>query len=153
MTTIETIKSAINEELDHAQMKVEALSLQTTLGKADLADNLKDKRESAINAATELSKYLESIGVTANDLGDNINSEVENLKLQVALGKMESKESLEKAKDALTKCAGQFEDVVGELKIIQHEKISEVKGKLSTYMAKMSQLKATIEAKVVNNNA
>lgn len=148
MTTIETIKSTINETIDHAQMKVDALKLQTALGKAELEDNLEEKRKAAADAAAHLSKYLESIGATAGDVKESINTEVENLQVQVALGKMEGKECIENAKDEVTKYAGQFESVLEKAKIIEEEKVGEVKEKLSDYMAKMSTLKASMEAKV-----
>ncbi len=153
MTTIETIKSAINETMDHAQMKVQALKLQASLGKADLEDNIQEKRKVAVKAAAELSKHLESIGVTANDVKDSINSELENLQVQVALGKMESKEAIEKSKDVVTKCAGQFESVLEKAQSIEAEKVEQVKVKLSDYMTKMSDLKASIEANVESYKA
>ncbi|WP_440875897.1 hypothetical protein [Thalassotalea sp. PLHSN55] len=153
MTTIETIKSAINETMDHAQMKVQALKLQASLGKADLEDNIQEKRKVAVKAAAELSKHLESIGVTANDVKDSINSELENLQVQVTLGKMESKEAIEKSKDVVTKCAGQFESVLEKAQSIEAEKVEQVKVKLSDYMTKMSDLKASIEANVESYKA
>ncbi|WP_440875899.1 hypothetical protein [Thalassotalea sp. PLHSN55] len=148
MTSIETIKSAINETIDHAQMKVEALTLQASLGKADLEDNIKAKRKAAVVAAAELSTHLEEIGVTASDVKESINTEIENLQLQVALGKMEGKSSMEQAKNEVTKYAGQFESVIEQAESIEAEKVEQVKVKLSDYMTKMSDLKASIEVKV-----
>lgn len=148
MTTIEAIKSAINESIDHAQMKVEASKLQASLGRANLEDKLEDKRKATVRAATNLSTHLEVIGVTASDLKNNIDTEIENLQVQVALGKMEGKESIEKAKDEVTKYAEKFESVIEEVENIKTDKVEGVKEKLTDYMIKVSDLKASIEAKV-----
>lgn len=148
MTTITTIKSAINNTIDQVEMKSEALRLQSSLGKAELEDSIREKRLAAVDAAEHLSHYLEKIGVTANDVKENIKGEVDNLQVKIALGKMESKESAEKVTDRVAKYAGQFESVLEKAESIEEEKVAQVKSKLSDYMTKMSALKASMQVKV-----
>ena len=148
MTTITKIKSAISKTIDQVEMKSEALRLQSSLGKAELEDSIKEKRLAAVDAAAHLSQYLENIGVTARDVKETIQGEVDNLQVQIALGQMESKESAEKVTDRVAKYAGQFESVLEKVESIEEDKVAQVKSKLSDYMTKMSALKASMEVKV-----
>jgi chromosome condensin MukBEF ATPase and DNA-binding subunit MukB len=150
MTTIETIKAEINEQMNHAQMITDEIKLQLTLGEAELNDSIIAKRKEASAAAAELSDYLTDIGASFGDVKDNILANVDNLKLQVALGKMDSKEVIIQAKTELTKSTDQFEKALESTKSIQTEKVEQVKNKISDYMNKVSSLKASIEAKIEN---
>lgn len=150
MTTIETIKAEINEQINHAQMKVDAVKLQLALGEAELNDTIIAKRKDAAEAAAELSDYLTDIGASFGAVKDNISANVDNLKLQVALGQMVSKEVILQAKAELTKSTEQFEIALESTKSIKDEKVTQVKGKVSDYMTKVSSLKASIEAKIDN---
>ncbi|WP_019028025.1 hypothetical protein [Colwellia piezophila] len=150
MTTIETIKAEINEQMNHVQMKTDEIKLQVALGEAELNDSIIAKRKEAAVAATELSDYLTDIGASFGDVKDNISANVDNLKLQVALGKMDSKDVIIEAKAELIKSTEQFEKSLEKTKSIQAEKVEQVKDKVSNYMTKVSSLKASIEAKIEN---
>lgn len=148
MTTIETIKSNINETLDHAKMKVDALSLQARLEKAELIKTIQHKKKAMAHAASDVGNYLENIGSSVGDVKAKIKAEAESLRLQVTLGEMEGKSASEQAKDELTQYASRFESALSKAKAVEAEKVDKVKEKFTAYMTKMSDLKASLEAKV-----
>lgn len=156
MTTIDKIKSSINEQIDHAQIKADALKLQASLEKDELENNIKVKAKEAQDAATKLIDYLESIGASATasinqsveDGKEAINQGTDTLKVQFALGKMDGKDTVQKVKDDISKYSNQFEMELSKAKEIEGKVADKVKAGLTDYMTKMSKLKATIEAKV-----
>lgn len=148
MTTIESIKASINEQIDHAKVKVEALKLQASLGKAELNDAIEQKRIEAAKSAADLRDHLKEIGVSAGEALEHLNAKVDNLSVQVALGKMESKDAVQQAKDKVTQYAHQFESALEQAGKVEEEKLAKVKEKFAHYMTKMSELKASLEAKI-----
>ena len=148
MKSLTAIKAEVNRSLDHARMKAEAVRLQLTLGKAEFNDNLIVKQEEATQAAQHLSQYLSEIGASVGKMEADIATQADNIKLKVALGKMEGTESLEEVKAELTRATSQFENSFEGIERVEAEKVSQVKAKLSDYMAKVSSLKASVEAKL-----
>lgn len=147
MTTIESIKTNITENLNHAQMKADAVKLQFTLGKAEFNDKIREKRVAVVNAADNLSIHLAEIGASAGTVKDDISAKVDNFKLQVALCKMEGKKSVEQAQAEFIKASIQFELAIEKTTSIAQEKYNQVKFNMTDYMAKISSLKASVEAK------
>lgn len=153
MATLEKMKTTVNNQIDHAQIKVEALQFQASFGNKALIDNIQLKLKSMMIAAISLSQYLETIGAAVGEAKNAINIEIDNLQMQVVLGDMEGKESVESVKDSLTKYAGQFEKSLELTKNIEQEKITHVYVKLFKYMEKISILKASVEAKLESYDA
>lgn len=148
MTTIKKIKSDINENINYAQMKTDAVRVQLALGKTEFNDHIIAKQIEASNAAEELSKHLMNIGVSAGEIQNDIISNVDNLRLQVELGKMEGKTAIEQFTSEQAKYSEKFEKSIEKVKKIEQEKIQEVKVKVLDYLTKISNFKANIAAKV-----
>lgn len=148
MTSIKTIKSAINESIDHAKIKMEALKQQAAATEAKVDEKIEEQRKAVVKAAGDLGDHLKEIGASANEVGEEIKAKVDNVDVQVALGKMECKDSAQKAKEEVAKYAHEFEQSIEKAKAIEDEKLEQVKSKFADYMTKMSEFKANVEAKV-----
>ena len=153
MTILDSIKAAVTKTTEQVQKTGDSLHLQAKLGMAEFEDYLEQKRKDTKDAANNLSEQLDSIATSLNETKDNAAAEVDHLKVQVALGKMEGKDSIENAQNALTQYASQLDTALASTKALEAKKVEELKTNISEYIEKASVLKATIKEKLDRSNS
>lgn len=97
--------------LKQATVKIEELQVQSALGKAELEDKFeeikKETREQYQNIKSDINSKLQN-----NKEYNNLKSKLENLELQLALGKADTKDLLEEQKKNLSKAFQEVKDFI-----------------------------------------
>lgn len=97
--------------LKQSAIKLEELQVQSALGKAELEDKFeeikKETREQYLHLKSEISHKLQN-----NEEFNNLKAKFENLEVQLALGKAETKDLLEEQKKNLSKAFKEVKDFI-----------------------------------------
>lgn len=94
----------------------EDLQLQLALGRADAIDEFEKQKANLKKIVDEnMAKLAESTDkLTGSDIGTKMNTKFDELRVQLALGKAETKEALEKQSEAINNSVKKIKDDLGE---------------------------------------
>ncbi|HRG02446.1 MAG TPA: hypothetical protein PKZ75_15135 [Bacteroidia bacterium] len=97
--------------LKKSAVKLEELQVQSALGKAEMEDKFEEiKKEARVqyqNIKSDINSKLQN-----NKEYNNLKSKLENLELQLALGKADTKDLLEEQKKNLSKAFQEVKDFI-----------------------------------------
>ena len=149
MPSIKEIRQAIDSALDSAQAKAEAAQVQAALGKMELDQRLEGQCQELRDAASRLQEQLNEHLETEGSVGQRLQAAAENLRLQVALGAMDSEDALADLKRDLEGRVNEFHDALDDLDIDDVDDAVElVKERMDPYVRKVRELKSEIEARL-----
>jgi hypothetical protein len=97
--------------LRNAATKVEELQVQSALGKAELSDKFEELKKEARKKYMELKQELKT---GAKDSKEGLQAKLDHLEVQLALGKAETKDELERQKKNLQKTIKELKDLWNE---------------------------------------
>jgi flagellar biosynthesis component FlhA len=108
MTPITTIKEKKEEKILKVKQMVEELELQLALGKADLLDEVENQKKNLNDYITNLKEELNKAEYKGNT--DKVKAIFEEVQLQLALGKAESRDAIAGQKENLFKSIKKLEN-------------------------------------------
>jgi hypothetical protein len=133
--------SALRQHLD--EMRV-----QMSLGKADASDYLEEQKAKFADRLESAKDMVEKSPLIDNDLTKSIKARMDQLKLQLALGKMETKDACREQKEKIARAIDSLRDTTAPLKESANEAFAEfsdvVEGGAEFLKAKLSALGARL---------
>lgn len=146
MLTIKEIREKIDAGLDFIQAKAEAAQVQMKLGSMELEDRFSVQFEELNKAATELQQRLSELGIDEDEISQQLHQATDRLKVQIALGKMETREAVSELQKEIENRLNEFDSAIDS--IITDENEEKIKAALKNYMDKATSIKAEIEARI-----
>ena len=105
-----TTLQKVSEKLLAAQQEIDGLALQLALGKADAKDKFEEiKKEFRLQVA-EFKNVLET--VSESSVSPEVRARIEELEIQLALGKADSKDIFDEQKTKIERAIGRLEEEI-----------------------------------------
>lgn len=108
--TEKSVLQNVSEKLLTAQQEIDELALQLALGKAEAKDKFEEIKKEFRTQVGELKNLLET--TSDNSLSTEVRAKIEELELQLALGKADSKDLFEEQKKKITKAVTSLEEEI-----------------------------------------
>lgn len=105
----ENLRSKINSRLEKAKQEIEELSVQFNLGKAEAADKFESVKKDFHSKVNEWKIIGEQIKSTGKEKSQTLKSKLEELQVQLALGKAEAKDLFHEQKKKIMKSISELE--------------------------------------------
>ena len=145
MTSIKEIRAAIDAGLDKLQVKAEAAAAQLNLSEDEIKARLAEQEAKLKDAAEQLQTRL------ADSVDDEtklkIQSTVEQLQVQLALGAAEGRDAFNAKKKEITRAIAEFNAELDAADATeQREQAAEFEAAVRAYVAQVAALEADLEA-------
>jgi len=105
------LKDSIQNRLQSIEKSLDEFQLQLALGKAEALDEFEKQKKRLSEFVFEFQQKIESL-TTENELINKLKSALQELQLQLSLGKAESKEVFEEQKEKIIKVVGDLEEII-----------------------------------------
>jgi uncharacterized phage infection (PIP) family protein YhgE len=109
MTTVNEIRQSIDRQLDRWEALARAFEAQLELTREQAAARVEIQQERLQEAGRRVNEAVERAGATAEGTRDAMKRAFEQLRVQMALGGMETRESYEQRKQAIEDGLAEFE--------------------------------------------
>lgn len=97
--------------LRNAAIKVEELQVQSALGKSELSDKLEEIKKETRNKIHTVKVDINSAVEVGKENYQDLKAKMENLEVQLALGKAEAMDEIEKQKKNLSKAIHEVKEI------------------------------------------
>ncbi len=97
--------------LRNAAIKVEELQVQSALGKSELSDKLEEIKKETRNKIHTVKVDINSAVEIGKENYQDLKAKMENLEVQLALGKAEAMDEIEKQKKNLSKAIHEVKEI------------------------------------------
>jgi hypothetical protein len=139
MSQYEEIKQNVDSIVNQVKSKVEELELQLSLGKADAEDWLEEEKKKLGVSLGKAKNAVENAKNISNEKKEDILTKYQELQVQLALGKAETREAFEIQKSKIEGAMKNFQKVVQTV----DDELSDIPGFLEHIS---SQLSSKLEA-------
>ncbi|MDA9981864.1 hypothetical protein N9H39_03835 [Gammaproteobacteria bacterium] len=145
MTSVKEIRAAIDAGLDKLQVKAEAAAAQLNLSEDEIKARLAEQEAKLKDAAEQLqTKLADSID---DETKLKIQSTVEQLQVQLALGAAEGRDAFDAKKKEITRAIAEFNAELDAADATeQRERAAEFEAAVQAYAAQAAALEAELEA-------
>lgn len=109
-------KSKLDKLRNQWQSKIEELELQLTLGKAEAFDKFEDKKKNFQKSINELKSKTGQFDHLSKEKATALKSRLEELHVQLNLGKAETKEIFEEQKHKIDKSMSQVKNAIEDFR-------------------------------------
>lgn len=148
MSYIKSIREMVDAVLDNVQSHAEALELQATLGKKELESRFAEQYQALQAAAVQLHEQLLKAGFPEEQVKAKAQRALDELKLQAALGEMESRDGLEAVRQEVTARFAAFNRALEDIDVDKlGSQAKEVEQALKEYVSKIASLTAQLDAR------
>lgn len=110
--TFENFKIKLNSHIEKAKQEMEELSLQFSLGKAEAADKFEELKKDFMSKVQEWKTVGEQMKNSGQEKSGELKTKLEELQVQLALGKAEAKELFNDQKKKIMKSISELESEI-----------------------------------------
>jgi chromosome segregation ATPase len=114
MSTVHKIREEIDNKLDILEKQVAAMEAQLEQHEEVAGERIETQKKLFCDALDQFKTKVDQSRVVAEEKKWKIKSQLEELKLQLALGKAETKDALEEQKEKIKQAIKSFESTVDE---------------------------------------
>jgi ribosomal protein L29 len=93
--------------------KLEALQVQAALGKAEFGDRLEEVKKDTLAHINKVKADAKALAEKGKEKADDVLAKIQHLEVQLALGKAETKDELEKQKKNLAEAMHKLKQALG----------------------------------------
>ncbi|MDY6942804.1 MAG: hypothetical protein SVU69_07295 [Pseudomonadota bacterium] len=93
MSLIHELRESVEARLDRWESLAEALELQLQLGRKEALDRFEDEKQRLTERLEAMEKRFEETTGIADDMRDSVRGQVEHLRVQLALGRAETRDA------------------------------------------------------------
>jgi hypothetical protein len=94
MATLHELRGKLSARAEALEARVQSLEVQLALGKAEAADRMEDAKKRYAKALQQLRRRIGESKAVAEDVRSNLLTRADELQVQLALGKAESRDAL-----------------------------------------------------------
>lgn len=102
------------DQINHWKAEVDEMNVQLHLGKAEMGDEFEKQKKRIRDWANEGSRKISALGNKVGAYGTKIKGALEDLQIQLSLGKAETEEGLEKQKEKINQALHNVQDKLKE---------------------------------------
>ncbi|MDX1684212.1 MAG: hypothetical protein R3275_03190 [Saprospiraceae bacterium] len=113
--SIENLKQKMQERLDQLKGSMENLNKQLQAGAAEAKDEFQKQKERIGEWSREMSHKVENMKEISDEKTQQIKASLEDLRVQAALGKAESRDAIQEQQKKLTSAIGQLKKRMSDL--------------------------------------
>ena len=108
----DNLRSKINSSLEKAKQEIEELSVQFSLGKAEAADKFESVKKDFLSKVNEWKIKGEQFKSSGEEKSHTLKAKLEELQVQLALGKAEAKELFHEQKKKIMQSISDLESEI-----------------------------------------
>ena len=109
MSTINTLRESISTKLDQWQATASALEAQFDLTREKALERVEVQKQHYRDALQRFKKEIEKSTTTANDIKAKVTTQIDEMQVQLALGKADTKDAFEEQKNKIQTAIADFE--------------------------------------------
>lgn len=110
MSRIQSIRESVNTQLDKWEAAAAALQAQLDLTHSQVHERLEEQKKQFNDALNSFKENIEHVKEISSDKKQRIESQIEEMQVQMVLGKAETKDTFLKQKQDLQNSISKFED-------------------------------------------
>lgn len=145
-TSFGTIAEKISAGLKKAQKEIEEFALQASLGKAEAGDKFETLKSEFSEKAREWKQFFSNLKTSNQEKADKLKSQLEELQLQLSLGKADAKDYFFDQKKKILNALHELESGLKENPEF-NERMNEFKSEIEKFKLKLSILELQFELK------
>ena len=147
MTTIKEVRAAIDAGLDRLQAKAEAAAAQLNLSEDEIDARIAEYENHLKSAATALQTRMAEAEEVAGETKTKIQSALEHLQVQLALGKADTRDALRAKKKEIQHAIAEFNAELDAADAAEErEMAAEFDSFVKAYVEQAAALEAELEA-------